>query len=768
MKKVLLIALLSCLAVVSVRADVIWTENFAYDNGVVTNVSGGLWVKYSGSGTDGLGDMFVNNNQLEVAATISGTSTTPLSRQDDDYRRLCTSADCPYTNGLQILYASLTVTCTNLPNGAGSYFASFYSTNNGGYFARLCAQTNGTVVPNTWRLGVTTHQSTATNIYPADLALNTAYQAVMLWDPVTLYATRLWVNPLGESDAHVTASDFPAISSTNIVDSFAFRQAGTFASAFFQISKLVVATTFDDASPAPSYTSPSFVIQPQNTTNYTGTRISLGAVANGQNLAALAYQWQKADSSSPGTFTNIPVSVQSSATSNVLTIAGAALTDTAQYQVIVTQPVSSLSATSSPAWLVVQNIPGPPNICGQPVATNSVYFGQTVNLSVCVNGTPPVSGKWGTWYYNGSVIDGVTVGTNDVVSTDGTALTINNVQPDNGTAGTYYCHLVGFYGSYYTNSSNAYVISLPPVATNISYLRGLVDPVYYVLTNTTTYFQVTGTVTSKTNYSAGAVNVAFFIQDDTGGIEVYWYNPGGAPPQLGDNVTVTGPLSSYQSMMEISPAFDIPGTGVITNSSGNPIPPGQVLPLTFTNSAAYGGISNALRSFTGSLITFTNVHFPAADGTATFAGNYTYVMADEQGNTFPLYIYYGFTSLVGMVIPTGNVWRVTAPMGVYESQTAADRSAGYQFEPSMPEDIVTTAPLPVNVAISVNGSGKPVLTWTAEPFMSYTVLRSAVLSTNIADYQAVASGLTFNTTSGQYTDQSATPGETWFYKVASP
>jgi hypothetical protein len=72
----------------------------------------------------------------------------------------------------------------------------------------------------------------------------------------------------------------------------------------------------------------------------------------------------------------------------------------------------------------------------------------------------------------------------------------------------------------------------------------------------------------------------------------------------------------------------------------------------------------------------------------------------------------------------------------------------------------------VGVNVSVNGSGKPVLTWTAEPFMSYTVLRSATLSPNLADYHAVASGLTFNTTAGQYTDTSASGAA--FYKVTSP
>jgi hypothetical protein len=752
MKKILLALLLSCLTFVSVRATVIWSEPFSYANGVITNVSSGAWVKFSGSGTDGLGDMFEYNNYLEVAATISGTSTSPLSRQDDDYRLLCTTPGCSYTNGAQPLYASFIVICTNLPNAAGTYFASFYSTASG-YFGRIWAQTTGTVVSNTWRLGATANHTTPF-IFPVDLATNVPYQVVVFWDASGTWNFDLWVNPISQSDTFAKATD--QTTQPIAVNAFAFRQAGTFGSAFFKIQNLVTATTFSDASPTPTYTSPIILVQPQNTTNSTYTTMTLTSLATGQSLADLFYQWQKADSSSPGSFTNVP-----GANANVLSIVDAQLTDAAQYQMIVSNLTSGLSATSSPAWLVPQDIPGPPQICGQPAASTSAYYGQTVTLTVCVNGAPPASGTWGTWYYNGnligSVVGGQTVGTNDTVSSDGLTLTIANVEANNGTAGTYYCHLVGYYSAYSTNTANAVVVALPPVVTNIYYLRGLVDN-NNLPTNTTTVFRVTGTVISKTNYST-AVNGEYVIQDATGGITVYNYGAGGLIPKLGDNVTVTGPLGQYQSMMEIEPDVANAGTGVITNYSTN-LPPSKVLSCSFTNGVGYGGISNAFRLYEGTLLTFTNVHFPAADGTTMWAGNTTYAMVDAQGNAIPLYVYYGFANLLSMVIPTGTVWRVTGPMCFYLSTTAADRSSGYQFEPSMPEDFQIN-PATTTITLTL---GNPTLTWPALPLTLYSVLRA----TNVnGPYTLLAGNLVFTGTTGQYTDANPTPA-TRYYKITSP
>src|SRR5208283_7806 len=139
----------------------------------ITNCSNQVWTNFSGSGNH---DMFLPaNSRLEVSTT--GNAVT--SRADDDCRFLALTNNSQFTNTVQLLYASFTVTCTNLPNALGSYFAGYYnpkSGNGGGYFGRVQAFTNSTVVPNTWRLGVSANAIT-TNApgggFPVDLALNT-------------------------------------------------------------------------------------------------------------------------------------------------------------------------------------------------------------------------------------------------------------------------------------------------------------------------------------------------------------------------------------------------------------------------------------------------------------------------------------------------------------------------------------------------------------------------------------------------------------------
>ena len=171
------------------RADLIYYDGFNYPNGsIMTNTiigpsTNALWWRFSGGASPP--DMIVSGNKLQVLAT----GGTIVSRQDDCHRLFSQTNNCVYTNTPQAVYASFTVICTNLPNGAGSYFASFYSgpvnvwtssgytTNFGGFgfFGRVQAFTNGTVLPNTWRLGVTDNAlaaNPANGGFPVDLATN--------------------------------------------------------------------------------------------------------------------------------------------------------------------------------------------------------------------------------------------------------------------------------------------------------------------------------------------------------------------------------------------------------------------------------------------------------------------------------------------------------------------------------------------------------------------------------------------------------------------
>src|ERR1035438_7021629 len=180
MKRVLLALLLSCLAIVSVRADYIWNEGFNYTNGPIivngTNTDGSTnWFKHSGSAVPP--DSIVTNGTLQVGSSGTG------GRQDDVHRFLSTTNNSIYTNNTTTpLYASFIVNFAQLPSSNGAYFAHFYinSTTFNGRLWALTGNPSGSNVfvglPGTYRLGVSGGTLGGPSvIYPVDLATNTPY-----------------------------------------------------------------------------------------------------------------------------------------------------------------------------------------------------------------------------------------------------------------------------------------------------------------------------------------------------------------------------------------------------------------------------------------------------------------------------------------------------------------------------------------------------------------------------------------------------------------
>ena len=508
--------LLSFFAALSARADLIWYEGFNYANGFVQYVSTNLWVTNStggGGGTGSLNDMYVNNHSLEVSAT-GGTDS-----RVNDCNRLLTNSSSDYTTNQQVLYASFTVICTNLPNGPGTYFASFYSTftNGGGYLGRIHALTNGTVLPNTWRLGVS-YAGTLQNAENAvDLALNTPYQVVAQLDPVTLKAVTLWVNPISSSDSSIASRDFnsPVTGVTNIINAYAYRQASSFGNAFFQITNLALATTFAEAATNVWTTNavpPTIAYQPVGLTNYVASSVSLSAVANGQGLGSLTYQWQVSAAANNSNPVNVSGGDFSGVNANALNINNAQTGDSGYYTLIATTPYG-LSATSSVAKILISAAPVPPSFVTQP-ASQTVYSGLTVIFSTTVISPGNVSY---TWYSNNVV---VTAGQSD--SGDTSSLELDNVQTN--FAASYKVavtnNVVPTHGIV---STNAVLTVLIPQQVTIAYLRTLVDPLNgYLPTNSppTIAYQVTGTVTTFTNLTSGNTS-SYYLQDGTAGINIF-------------------------------------------------------------------------------------------------------------------------------------------------------------------------------------------------------------------------------------------------------
>src|SRR5207244_4327287 len=141
----------------------------------------------------------------------------------------------------------------------------------------------------------------------------------------------------------------------------------------------------------------------------------------------------------------------------------------------------------------------------------------------------------------------------------------------------------------------------------------------YLPTNTTALYTATGVVISHTNMTAPP-NVQFYVQDGTAGITVFVAGgaSAGIQPEVGDSVTVTGPLGQFNSLLEFNMTTADPAQTVVTNSHNNLIPAGIVLPLTFTNGVGYGGVSNVIHRFEGSYVTLTNIYFPDGFNGANF------------------------------------------------------------------------------------------------------------------------------------------------------
>jgi hypothetical protein len=760
MKKLTALVLLSFLAAASVRADVIWQELFNYTNGNVevtgTNVVGGVmvtnWVVHSGSGLDA----FVNNHRLEDSAT-GGSS---VSRQDDVHRNIPHA----YTGSATILYASFILNCTNLPNAAGTYFAHFQNTSTSFQGKLFALVGTNLCLPNTYRLGVAGAANVPSVIFPNDLATNQDYQVVVEWDPVTDWAITIWVNPASSSgssisDLHLESGD--TVTTPGVATNYSFRQASSFGNWFCTISNLVLATTFDEAATnvwASNSIPPSIAISLQAVTNYTGVTAKLSIVAAGQGLADFNYRWQENGVDFPNPNGN----------SNVLPFSSPALTDTGNYGVIVSNIFTHVTVTNPAVLMWVTN--GPPVIATQP-ASQAVYPGKNVTTSVVAQGTPTLVYSW---LFNGGAPTNPNV---DPTTTNTPSLVINNIQSGNGTVGKYNCLISNTYGS--TNSFTNTLTLLTPQVVNIDALKYFVDPTFFLPTNTSIYYTVSNAVVYTREVTngdgtvnggpfTGSANGEFYIQDSSGGICVFVAGGTHTQPRQGDIVTVTGPLSQFNSLLEFNLSTSDTSTSVTVTGHTNSLPSPLVLPFSFTNgSGAFVSVSNVIRHYEGLLVTLTNVYFPGNNvGTNFASGNY--VMTNASGGGFTFFLNAANVNIIGQPVPQ-FARTVTGPMAFFRTATDTNRSAGFEIDPSAYSDIVAGPPAPVGASGGGSGGSAGVINWTAQPFIPYSIW----WQTNVAlpftnQWIPIATGLTFSTAGGTFSDTVNTNRPVGFYRISSP
>ena len=731
MKKATILTAITLLAIISVRADVIFQETFNYTNGSIiitgTNGTGSStvtnWIRH-GSNAANPPDSIVNNHRMEVDTSSTYLGET-VTRIDDINRQFATTAGSQYTNAHQLVYASFIVNFTNLPTANGAYFAHFHfglptSTSFEGRLWALAGNpaqptNNFSALPNTFRLGVSANNGSSPigRILALDLALNTDYQVILGWDPVTLLAATVWVNPISSSDPSVTSGDVFTPSALNIANSFAFRQASGFGG-FLTASNLVVATTFIEAltnGMPTNAVSPRIVSQPVGVTNFVGATVSLSAVAVGQGQASLTYQWYQgtAPYANPGGNTN------------VLTFVNAQVTDSSNYTVVVTTPYG-LSVTSSVAKVLISSAPVPPAFITQPVS-QTVYRGQNVVFSTTVSSPGNVTYQW----KSNNV---------DIAGETGSTLTINNVTV--AISGSQY--RVGVTNDVVANgilSTNAVLTVLNPPVVSIAYLRTLVDPVTFQSTNSpaTLPYQVTGIITTFTNQTSGNT-ASYYLQDATAGINIFATFGSTFRPQLGDQVTFIGVVSSFAAATGGLELFADTVNRTYTSYSvtgSGPLPTPRTIPFTVTNTYGYAYVATNLA---GSLVTLTNVYFGTNAGNLIATVNQAVIVTNASGDSITLEFFGTDLNTAGQPMPAF----ATSVTGVL-----IGNHPNYLVAVSRYSDIVVPPPAPIPLGLSYSG-GTLTFNWTDASFS----LQSA---TNVlGPYTTVtgaATGFTTNTTSDQ-------------------
>ena len=180
---------------------------------------------------------------------------------------------------------------------------------------------------------------------------------------------------------------------------------------------------------------------------------------------------------------------------------------------------------------------------------------------------------------------------------------------------------------------------------------------------------IEGTATMYTGgFFAGTTGVKFYIEDETGGVQVYV--PGGmdrVKVDIGDFVQVTGEIEEYRDSIEVIPETIPDDVEII----------GQTDPFVPTN------ITVAMNEGDDSVIGRLNV----IEGTATRIEEFTYSyemdITDDEGNSTLVYIEKD-TDVTAEPFEVGERYRVTGISEFYSSQR--------QLKPRVQEDVAQIFP----------------------------------------------------------------------------
>ncbi len=196
----------------------------------------------------------------------------------------------------------------------------------------------------------------------------------------------------------------------------------------------------------------------------------------------------------------------------------------------------------------------------------------------------------------------------------------------------------------------------------------------------------TVTVTGIVTNGAELGGIRYF-QDGTAGIAAYGYNELSGVNR-GDSILITGTLSDYNNLLEISPVSDVQ---II--SSNHTLPD----PVVLTP-------SQLSDTWEAQLVRIENAVFDDAGSTFSAKTNYKFTAGGQQGE---IRINDSNSPLVGKVIPSGNV-TITGPLAQYKST--------YQILPRDENDLVSGSAINIITPVTVSNIQKDRFTlhWTTD------------------------------------------------------
>jgi hypothetical protein len=402
----------------------------------------------------------------------------------------------------------------------------------------------------------------------------------------------------------------------------------------------------------------------------------------------------------------------------------------------------------------------PISISSDPVSV-TVYSNATATFTVGQIGTAPYYFQWlkdGVALNDGGNIFGsransLSIGnatTNDIASY---SVIVSNVCVDTVYSAT-------------SHVATLAITDAPPVS--ISFLRTLVDTNKFAATNSSLLWRTTGLITTATNITTGNT-ASYYLQDGTGGINLFVTGGSSFRPNMGDEVTVVGFLSSFGGSLELE--ADLTGAIGVNNAtlvqilSNNIAAYPAPIVVSWDNLGSTPTNANLNYNVAGSVVALTNVYFYTNSGVNTLSGtNRFYWVTNSNHQLTQVGIEAQVVrDLTNRIMPS-FAYRVQGILVPFTSTSASSpilTNGNYEVIVTRWVDVATN-----QLSISITRSNTDsTITWFATPLTAkYTVQAASDVT---GPYVPIATGLSFTNISGTYTDAGASDDHK-FYRVTSP